>query len=255
MKMITFNIRCSDDPDGHSIVERAPRLKKILEKCDADVVGVQEVRQQWKDILERDYAEDYEIYTQFRSKDKNREGCALLWRKGKFTLLDKGCFWFSKTPWVESLGDDCLYHLNRICQWVQLQEKETGEVSTCLNLHFGFGDTYQVESVTTVRQTVEALQAKRAVIMGDFNMVPDAPGYREMAGSFTDCNAVTQRYSGNTFHNYQRGGGMHIDYCFVNKGFLPKSWQLLDETFEGKYPSDHYGILTELEYAYEKADI
>ena len=40
MKVITFNIRCKDDQGGNSIAERAPRLKTILDKYDADIFVV-----------------------------------------------------------------------------------------------------------------------------------------------------------------------------------------------------------------------
>ena len=40
IKVVTFNLRCANDPDGHSIDERAPRLKTVLDRLDAagDVV-------------------------------------------------------------------------------------------------------------------------------------------------------------------------------------------------------------------------
>ena len=30
LKLLSFNIRCTNDPDGHSIPERAPRVAEIL---------------------------------------------------------------------------------------------------------------------------------------------------------------------------------------------------------------------------------
>ena len=35
LKVISFNIRNADDPDGNSVVERAPRLKKVLDAYDS----------------------------------------------------------------------------------------------------------------------------------------------------------------------------------------------------------------------------
>ena len=62
LKVISFNIRCCDDKDGHAISERAPRLKKILDPIDADLIGFQEGRNDWEVILPRDYSDKYEIY-------------------------------------------------------------------------------------------------------------------------------------------------------------------------------------------------
>ena len=47
LKVVSFNIRCCDDKDGHSIAERAPRLKSILHSVDADLIGFQECRHDW----------------------------------------------------------------------------------------------------------------------------------------------------------------------------------------------------------------
>lgn len=41
-KVITFNIRYTDDPNGNSIAERAPRLKKVIDGRDPDLIGFQE---------------------------------------------------------------------------------------------------------------------------------------------------------------------------------------------------------------------
>ena len=35
LKVISFNIRYCDDKDGHAISERAPRLRKVMEKYGA----------------------------------------------------------------------------------------------------------------------------------------------------------------------------------------------------------------------------
>lgn len=50
INVISFNIRCCDDPDGYSVVERAPRLSKITEPYNADIIGFQEYRPRWENI-------------------------------------------------------------------------------------------------------------------------------------------------------------------------------------------------------------
>ena len=44
ISVISFNIRCCNDPNGNSIAERAPRLDTITSMYDADVIGFQECR-------------------------------------------------------------------------------------------------------------------------------------------------------------------------------------------------------------------
>lgn len=89
MKVITFNIRCKDDENGHSIAERAPRLKQTLAKYDADLIGFQEAVPAWMEFLEANYADEYEIFHRYRA-EKSLEGTPILWKKSRFDCLDKG---------------------------------------------------------------------------------------------------------------------------------------------------------------------
>ncbi|MBQ6847477.1 MAG: endonuclease/exonuclease/phosphatase family protein [Clostridia bacterium] len=245
MKIATFNIRCHNDKNGHSIEERAPRLFKVLESCSADIIALQEARPVWMSILEERYSKDYYIFNKYRDLNAP-ESCPILFKKDRFNLLDKGYFWFSKTPWVESFGNDTICNCKRICEWVYLKDKDTKKQFYILNLHFGFGDSYQVESVRLLKQTTDALATDNVVICGDFNMTTDSLGYKEAVKYYTDVNTVTANYKGVTFHNYGNSDGSHIDYFFFKKGGLnPIKYKLLDETFDRKYPSDHYGILVE----------
>ena len=83
---------------------------------------------------------------------------------------------------------------------------------------------------------------------GDFNMRNDSAGYGEMSSIFTDVNGVTDKETITTFHGYdpEKHPNSHIDYCFINERVTPVSFKVLTDTFDGKYPSDHYPILVEL---------
>ena len=58
LKIISFNIRCCDDADGHSIPERAPRLKKVTSMYDADIIGFQEFTPPWEKFIKEYYGEE-----------------------------------------------------------------------------------------------------------------------------------------------------------------------------------------------------
>ena len=47
IKVVSYNIRYTNDPNGRSVEERAPRLKKLLEEYDPDIIGFQEVTPIW----------------------------------------------------------------------------------------------------------------------------------------------------------------------------------------------------------------
>ncbi len=247
MKVITFNLRCCDDPNGYSISERAPRLKTILDKYDADVMGFQEVSVDWQKIIPRDFSDKYDIFYKCRTKEGAPEALAVLWKRDKFDLIDQGCFWFSKTPWIESMGADALFHCNRICIWVLLRELESGKQFYYFNTHFGFGDEYQLESAELLKTTTDMIKSDNIIITGDFNLTPQTPAYELLSSYYTDVNKITANYSGTTYHEYGTlDAAEHIDYCFIGKGVTASEYILIDDKVDGMFPSDHYGLAFEL---------
>ena len=80
-------------------------------------------------------------------------------------------------------------------------------------------------------------------------MTPTSAGYAEMVKHWTDVNAVTARDMRSTFHGYDLSveRDEHIDYCFVDSGIKPVAQSVIDATVDGKFPSDHFGIYSEIE--------
>ena len=249
LNMISFNIRCSDDPNGYSIAERAPRLDTVIAKYEADVIGFQEVRQQWEPYLEKYYSEKYDMFLKYRSGGPEAEGSPIYWRRDKFECLKTGYFWFSDTPEVESRGWDQLYNCYRICEYVILKEKESGKAFTLMNTHFGFGDKCQVDSVNLIKEYSGKISDLPTIVFGDFNMLPESVGYATMTQYYTDVNAVTTKDWSTTFHGYDPENVVpeHIDYCFIDDSVKPINIVKITDTVDGMYPSDHFGLHIQLE--------
>lgn len=246
LKLISFNIRCCDDKDGNSIKERAPRLAEVTGKYDADIIGFQEYTVPWEKEIEKYYLDKYEMFNLYRSKSE-LEGAPILWKKGKFELLDKGNFWLSDTPEVESRGWDELYNCWRMCEYVILKHIESGKVFTYMNTHYGFGDNGQTKSSNLIYEYSKKISNNPTFITGDFNMCPDSLGYAEMVKHFTDVNGATINDRRTTYHGYGTVDDEHIDYCFIDDKIKPVSLKIIDETVGGKYPTDHYGLFVRLE--------
>lgn len=246
LNVVSFNIRCADDSDGHSISERAPRLKKILADCDADIIGFQELVPKWEPYIREYYGAEYEIFNKYRAEDE-LEAAPILWKKDVFECVKKGYFWLSDTPETESKGWDELYDCYRICMWVILEHRASGKRFCCMNTHLGFGDNGQVQSVELIRTYRHKFAQYPAFITGDFNMYHSMPAYRKMTEYFTDVNMATVKDMCPTYHGYNREKGGLIDFCFADASVIPVSYKRIDSVVEGKYPSDHYGILAVLD--------
>lgn len=245
LKVISFNIRCCNDENGHSIIERAPRLKTILDSVDADVIGFQECRHDWEKILLNDYGDKYEIFLIRRG---DNESSPILWKKDRFNCINKGVFWFSDTPEKPSKGWDELYDCYRICMYAILQDNKSGKKFCSMNTHYGFGDKCQIDSSELICKYNKQIADLPTFITGDFNMCPNAAGYAQITKYYSDVNKCTLNYTGTTYHNYApQTQNQHIDYCFINEKIKPLKTVLLDQTIDGKYPSDHFGLCFELE--------
>ena len=244
LKLISFNIRCCDDKDGNSIIERAPRLAEITDKYDADIIGFQEYSVPWEEQIANFYPK-YDMFLKYRSVNQ-LEAAPILWKRDKFELLDKGYFWLSDTPEVESRGWDEIYNCWRMCQYVTLRHIESGTIFTHINTHYGFGDKGQIDSSKLIYEYSKKITKHPTFITGDFNMCPTSPGYAEMVKHFFDVNELTAKERRTTYHGYGKVDNKHIDFCFIDDKIVPNSFKLIDETIDGKYPTDHYGLYIEL---------
>lgn len=247
LKIISFNIRYCDDPNGYSIAERAPRLSKVTASYDADLLGFQEMRPEWEQYISKYYGNDYDMFNKYRAKEGDVESSPILWKKDKFELVKTGYFWLSDTPEVESKGWDELCNCHRMCLYVILKHKSSGKQFTFMNTHFGFGDSCHIKSAALIHSRTEKISSNPTFITGDFNMVPESAGYAEMTKYFRDLNALTANDLSTTYHGYHpQDKNSHIDYCFICSDVIPIKQKIITDTVDGFYPSDHYGLYIEL---------
>lgn len=253
LNIVSFNIRHCDDPNGNSVKERVERLYKIISDRNPDIIGLQEYRPHWEEYIENYFDDRYEIFNKYRAKVGDVESPPILWNREKFECEKSGYFWLSDTPEVESKGWDEVFDCYRICLYVILKDKETGKKVNYMNTHFGFGDNGQIKSSRLLKDYSKKIQDENGVnatiITGDFNMNPKTLGYAEAIKHFTDLNTVTANDLRDTFHGYSPDEfrDAHIDYCFINDGVKPISQSIIDDTVDGKFPSDHFGLEIKVE--------
>lgn len=248
LNIITFNIRCCDDENNNSIAERAPRLAAVTLPYDADIIGFQEYTPEWEPFINEIYGGKYDIYSKYRCED-DPEGVPILWNRERFEVIKTGHFWLSDTPEVESKGWDEVYDCYRICVYVILKDRKSGEEFTVMNTHFGFGDKGQSDSCRLIYDYSKRISGNKTFVIGDFNMIPESVGYIEMVKYFRDVNSLTVNDRTSTFHDYDPSvdKNEHIDYCFIDEKIVPVSYAMITDRVDGKYPSDHFGLHIALE--------
>lgn len=249
LEIISFNIRYKDDENGHTMAERAPRLSAATSRYSPDIIGFQEFRVKWEPLIEKYYGDQYDSFVKYRNQTTDIEAVAILWKKEKFECVKTGYFWLSDTPEVESRGWDELCNCYRICAYVVLKEKQSGKEFVAMNTHFGFGDDCQVKSVKLIHEYSQKISNLPTFVIGDFNMKPDSLGYAEIVKYFKDVNVCTVNDKGTTFHDYhpEKITDQQIDFCFINNKVTPLNFEIIRDSFDGKFPSDHYGIYSEVD--------
>jgi endonuclease/exonuclease/phosphatase family metal-dependent hydrolase len=252
LKVATYNIRFDNPRDsGNLWVDRAPVVASLIRFHDFDVFGTQEAfKSQLDDISKALPA--YERYGVGRDDGKEKgEHSAIFYKKEVFKLLKKGDFWLSPTPDTPSLGWDAKC-CKRICSWVQLQHRRTGKTFYFFNAHYDHeGVQARNESSKLVLQKIKEIADNAPVLFtGDLNGSHTSTWYQEIANSSVlkdTYGEVEFPYapngSFNAFNNSRKSTEI-IDHIFLSKHFGVKKWGILTDTYNGKFPSDHFPVLS-----------
>lgn len=252
--VMSFNVRYDNPADGaNAWPHRKDWVAEII-KEQADVVGMQEVRKnQLEDLKER--LPEYEFYGVGRDDGKEKgEYVPLAWKKDRFEATEKGVFWLSETQDEPSAGWDA--QLPRVTTWVRLKDKQSGVNFLAVNTHFDHrGEQARRESGTLLRKWIaEHAKGDPVILTGDFNTTLNSVPYRNLTAAANgttlhDVRESTASLQGpeSTWNGFQEViPGRRIDFIFATEPVEVVSYRAIDETRDGKFPSDHLPILAKL---------
>lgn len=250
----TFNIRFDNPRDsGNLWADRKAYVASLIRFHDFDILGTQEgLKHQLDDIQQQ--LPQYSRYGIGRDDGETKgEYSAIFYKKEKYELVKSGDFWLSETPDKPGFGWDA--RINRICSWVQLAEKVTGNRFFCFNVHFDHqGMLARKESSKLLLTKIRSISGNDPIILtGDFNGSHTSEWYQTIAnaGFLKDTyRQVKYPYVNNgSFQNFGRNlnAGEIIDHIFVSPQCKVKRWGVLTDSYNGKFPSDHFPVLAEIE--------
>lgn len=252
----TYNLRYDNPADsGNLWKDRMPVVASLIQFNKFDILGTQEgLENQLADLSAA--LPEYERYGVGRDDGKQAgEHSAIFFRRDRFELVDKGDFWLSETPEKPSKGWDAKC-CNRICSWVKLKDKTAGQTLWVFNAHYDHQGSLarQESSRLLMAKTKKIAGAGHVIITGDFNDTRSSNCYMQIVQSSRIGDTylrTTNRHENNpSFNGFgsRVSGKEVIDHIFVSPGFLVNRWGIIGDTYHGKYPSDHFPVLTELEY-------
>ena len=256
VRVMSCNLRCLNPTDlgKKSWFYRADLILKNIESEAPTIIGFQEATK-WQYAYLCDTLQEYDSVITYRDNAVNSEGCPVFYRKDLYNLKDKGSFWLSETP--DQMSKDWDAACYRICSYVILEEKETKETFVVFNTHLDHvSDEARINGIAVVLDKIQQFGGYPSMIMGDFNATEDSETYKSATENFDDVKYLTENtMTGATYQNW--GASLDddcIDYLMISKtGFTVNSYAVVQNTYDGVYPSDHFPLSVSLTLTGSKA--
>ncbi len=253
MRIMTFNLRFANPLDGENRWEfRKDLVVETILAYHPDLLGTQEGTVPQLEFL-AEHLPGYRPMVEHRVVDRTCQYPTIFYRSQAFQAKDGGEFWLSETPqehrsksWDSAFPRMVTYGLFR----------EIGR-----DLWFYFANTHldhisaqaRFQGSRMIREFFLS-QEKPLILAGDFNEPPDSPVYSQLLGPNSPLmdtwralhppgdEAPTQHQ----FNGQPRGS--RIDWILITPPFRVKDVQIITYNRQGRYPSDHFPYLAEVEY-------
>lgn len=251
IRVMSANLRCFNPQDigKKSWFYRADLILKNIEAEAPSIIGFQEATK-WQYAYLCKSLPGYDSVITYRDNSPFSEGCPIFYDTERYALQDKGSFWLSETPDVMSKDWDSKCY--RVCSYVILEEKASGRQFVVFNTHLDHvSDEARINGIGVVLDKIQQFGGLPSMIMGDFNAEEDSETYRSATENFSDAKYQTENAVGLHSATYQNWGESPdrnpIDYFMISKtGFTVEKYEVVDTTYDGVYPSDHFPILVDL---------
>lgn len=232
------------DGIGNNTIIRYNRILNQFNNYDSDIYCFQECTKVWQVLL--DYRFSSNDYHKVVFYNNNGLATPVYAKKAKFDLLDSGNIILSDKSSADNTE-------NRISCWAKLKDKSTGKTLAVYSGHYAFDKTIQVDSCKKIKEQAKQAKVDAYIICGDFNFskVKNPKAYEIMTTGDTKDLAIAaekegkQGITGGTYHDYGKvTSPRRIDFFFGSTNIVSKMYTVINDTYDGKYVSDHHGILT-----------
>ena len=252
VKASSFNIRFNNPADGvNNWDNRKEHVVSYLQLEELDIIGMQEVLNDQLIYLRENLPGYTQVGVGREDGDTGGEYAPVFFDSVRFTLESSGTFWLSETPDQPSVGWDAV--LERICTYAYLTDLATGEELHVYNTHYDhIGSTARTQSSQLIMDYIqENSQRVRVLLMGDLNAEPDTEPYSIIQSGGLEDSFESEINFGpvGTWNGFNTTGpfSRRIDYIFFT-GFKSKLYKSDDVTINGNYLSDHFPVISILEY-------
>lgn len=261
--ILTFNILGAwDQREGAGWDQRGERVLRTIRLAGADLVGIQEgTRGQLADLdaglpgLTRAPVRDPIEPPIPPGEDPLN---AIYYRPERFRFEKGGVFWLGEDPSHPAQDWDAAFP--RCAAWARLVDVSRGQPLVFISTHLdNWSQRARMEGVSLILNFLrhhlgEPDGPSPAIVVGDFNSDASLEAHRrflEGPPSFRDAWEETHGgpsapYGDGTFHDFtgkplpQVG---RIDWILSTGPLVPRDARIVESSFEGIYPSDHFPVL------------
>ena len=257
ISVMSFNIRVPVDKAPNDWTRRKQAVVNLVKRNKPDVIGFQElVEQQQADLA--NVFPHYTFVGMGRKQDGTGESVNLFVNSDKFRIDNnaQGTFWFSNTPDISGSAHWGNQYL-RICSWVRLINKQSGNGIYIFNNHWDFSPEFQLKGAELLMKRIAQRRHsdEPVIITGDLNAIPDAQVIQKIkshhySDSWQEINDQNHKLSsGATYHGFTGSAKVRIDYIFYSNHLIRlKALEVHDQSTKGIWPSDHFPISALFEY-------
>lgn len=252
VRVMSYNIRYDNPADGlNAWNNRKEFLAEQVTTTNPDILGIQESLPSQVDWLAT-ALKGYDKAGIGRDEDGTGESVTIFFRAERFELTESKTFWLSETPNEVSKGWDAA--IRRICTYVRLRDRNTGQILLVLNTHFDHvGPLSRRNSAELLCKKISELNNDKhpVILLGDFNATQDSSPIEILKNDLAEARLAAvnvnrpQQGSYNGFDTTKPAEDL-IDHIFVSKEISVSNFRMLVEERKGLYPSDHFPVVAEL---------
>lgn len=270
LTVMTFNIRYGTANDGeNNWANRKEMVCDVLRRHDPDIVGLQEALRFQIDDIRAALPEYAEIGCGRDDGKTKGEYSGILYRKDRLDVTDSDTFWLSDTPETcgsITWGNAC----TRLCTWGRFTRKNGGRPFYFFNTHLDHVSQFSRDksAILLARRIRDRAHADPVIVTGDFNTGERNPVVRYLKGeqespvggnglaknptilvdTFRVLHPDAQQVG--TFHSFKGDVSREkIDYIFAQPGVEVLRAEILRDSKDNRYPSDHYPVTAVLRFS------
>jgi endonuclease/exonuclease/phosphatase family metal-dependent hydrolase len=250
IRVVTWNIHCGQD-DGLPWKQfnwplRKQSLRAALDQIQPDIFCVQEATPEQVAFIEETLPSHQRVGIG-RDGKVGGEHCAIYFRRQRLEEISGDTFWLEEP--IDQPRPGSALDVKRICTWVCLRDRVNGHTFRVYNTHLYLTEGPRLTAAKLILADIADRDPADAIILtADFNASPTVPSRRLfIEAGLADSAEETREVGRSTFHAFYGIAWSSIDGILIDRHWRVSKYLVLDMKPKNSYPSDHFGLLADLQ--------